>query len=184
MLCSILNKPVLTSFLLRHHIQPQGTWLHEICLRDLGREIDWPSKVFLSGFVDRRRNIFLEFCRLDLCAEVVWIPAVVASEVHEAVALGRRVYVDNGAVGRKKLVVCSEAVAGRVGVGEHACLEHWVGGGFDAGDHVGRREGGLFDVGEVVGWVAVEGDLADGAKWVLGFWPDLGHVEDVDRVGR
>ena len=58
-------------------------------------------------------------------------------------------------------VVDAEAVAVRVAVGEEAALQHLVGRRPDPGHEVGRIEGGLLDLGEVVVGVAVEHQLAD-----------------------
>ena len=46
-------------------------------------------------------------------------------------------------------------------------------------DEVGRREGNLLDLREVVLDVLVEGNLADRAEREIGMWPNLGQVEDV-----
>ena len=48
-----------------------------------------------------------------------------------------------GAVDGDALVVDAEAVAVGVSVGEQSGLEHLVGGGLDAGHHVGGGEGQL-----------------------------------------
>ena len=58
-------------------------------------------------------------------------------------------------------MVDAEPVAVGVAVGEEAALQHLVGRGPDARHEVGRVEGGLFDLGEVVVGVAVEHQLAD-----------------------
>lgn len=66
-----------------------------------------------------------------------------------------------------------------VGVREKTRLEHGVGGRLDTMDEMRRRERDLLDLREVVLYVLVEGDLADGAKRVVGVRPDLGQVENV-----
>lgn len=58
-------------------------------------------------------------------ANVVGIVAIVAGEVHEAVALEGTVDGLFGCVGRQHLVVCTNAVASGIWVGEHASLEHY-----------------------------------------------------------
>ena len=70
----------------------------------------------------------------------------------------------------------------RVAVGEQAALQHLVGRGPDAGHEVGRVEGRLLDVGEVVLGVAVEHQPADLVQRVVAVRPDLGHVEGVEVV--
>ena len=49
-------------------------------------------------------------------------------------------------------------------------------------DHVGRRKGGLLNVGKVVARVRVDGQLAEWAQREVGVRPHLGHVKDVDAV--
>ena len=109
---------------------------------------------------------------------VVWIGAVVAVDGHDAVTLVGVECVD-GLVDRDLLVVDTEAVAVGVRIGEQAGLEDGIGGGFDAGDHVRGRECDLFDLGEVVLRVAVEGEFAEAPEWDVFLGPDFGEVEDV-----
>ena len=80
--------------------------------------------------------------------------AVVAVHPHGAVAV---VAVDRaaGRVDRDQVVVHAEPVALRIAVGEEPPLQHLVGREADAGHDVGRVEGGLLDLGEVVLRVAV-----------------------------
>lgn len=66
-----------------------------------------------------------------------------------------------------------------VWVGEKAGLEDRVGRSFNTWDHVGGREGGLLDFGEVVFRVLVESEAAEAAEGNFGLRPDLGEVEDV-----
>lgn len=116
---------------------------------------------------------------------VVRISAVVSVDGHGAVAVergeGGQRTIDRDLVG-----VGAESVAMGVGVGEETGLEDRVGGGLDAGHHVGRREGGLLDFGEVVLWVPVEGEAAETAEGDLVLGPDFGEVEDVpaEFLGR
>ena len=55
---------------------------------------------------------------------VVRVFTVVIGEVHEAITLEGTVDRDMGFVGGEHLVVCTKTVAGCVGIGEHASLEH------------------------------------------------------------
>ena len=104
---------------------------------------------------------------------VVGVGAVVTVYGHDAVALVG-VECAEGLVDGDLLVVDAKAVAVRIWVGEEARLENWVGGGFDAGNHVGGREGDLFDFGKVVLWVAVEGEFSEGPERDFSLGPDFG----------
>lgn len=64
-----------------------------------------------------------EVDRPEARAHVVWVAAVVAVNGAWAVALVGVVDGGEGLVGGELLVVCAEAVAGGVGVGEHSRLE-------------------------------------------------------------
>ena len=109
---------------------------------------------------------------------IIRVGAVVAIDGHDAIAL-IRVEGAEGLVHGDLLVVDAQAVALGVRVGEEAGLEDRVGGGFDAGDHVGGGESDLFDLGEVVLAVAIQGEFAKAAEGHLLLRPDLGDVEDV-----
>ena len=69
-----------------------------------------------------------------------------------------------------------------VGVGEQPSEQHLVGARADAGDHVGRLEGGLLDLGEVVLRVAVEHQATDLVQRVVLVRPHLREVEGVEPV--
>jgi hypothetical protein len=104
-----------------------------------------------------------EFDRVD-GREVIGAGALVV-KCHCAVALEIGDAVGGaGGVDRELLVVDAYTVAVGVWVGEEAGLEDWVWGGFDTGDQVGWVEGYLFDLGEVVLCVLVEGEDADFAE--------------------
>lgn len=102
-------------------------------------------------------------------------------EGHLSVSLERAKSVGNDwLVDRELLVVDSDAVSVSIGVGEEAGLEDRVGRGLDTGNEVGRVEGDLLNLSEVVLDVAVENELSEFAKRVVGMRPNLGQVEDVD----
>lgn len=86
-----------------------------------------------------------------------------------------------GAVDGDFFGVDAHAVAASVVVGEQARLQDGVVGRFPAGDHVGRAEVRLFDLGVVVFGVLGQGDAADFV--VFDTQPVLGEVEDVVAVG-
>lgn len=58
------------------------------------------------------------------------------------------------------LIVCAEAIAVCIGVGDESCLEHSVGGDAYAWYDVAWAECGLFGFGEVVFDVFVECEFA------------------------
>jgi hypothetical protein len=70
----------------------------------------------------------------------------------------------------------------RVGVAEQPAEQHPVGARPDAGDHVGRLETGLLDVGEVALRILVQHHPADLDRWVVAVRPDLGEVEGIEAV--
>ena len=109
---------------------------------------------------------------------VVWVCAVIAVDGHDAVTL---VGVEGaqGLVDGDLLVVNTEAVAMGIWVAEEAGLQHRVGGGLDAGDHVRGAESDLLDFGKVVFWVFIEDEFAEGAERDFALGPDFGQVEDV-----
>ena len=95
---------------------------------------------------------------LPLAVTVGLIPegaAVVAVHPHGAVAVIAVVRATGG-VDRDLVVVDAESVAVSVAVGKEPPLEHLVGRKADARDDVGRVEGRLFDLGEVVSRVFVQ----------------------------
>lgn len=57
-------------------------------------------------------------------AHVIGVLPVVIGEVHEPVTLEGTVDRGMGLVGREELVVCAQTIAGCIGVGKHASLEH------------------------------------------------------------
>jgi hypothetical protein len=75
--------------------------------------------------------------------------AIIAVNPHGAVAVVAVVRATRR-VDRDLVVVHAEPVALGVSVGKESPLEHLVGGESDAGHHVGRVEGRLFDFGEIV----------------------------------
>ena len=40
----------------------------------------------------------------------------------------------------------------------------------------------MLDLGVVVLWVPVESHFADSDEWVVGMWPDLGDIENIESV--
>lgn len=72
-------------------------------------------------------NSSLEFNGLERRSHVVGIGAVVFRSIHEAIALIRVVDGADGAVAGQVLVVDTEAIPGRVGIGKHAGLkDFWL----------------------------------------------------------
>src|SRR5690554_3279877 len=108
--------------------------------------------------------------------------ALIAVDPHLAVTM-EAVYWAARCVHRDLMVVHTEAVALCVPVGEQPALQHAVRREADAGDHVGRSEGGLLHVLEVVIRIAIEFEVADLDQRVVLLRPDLGQIEGVEAVG-
>ena len=62
-------------------------------------------------------------------------------------------------------------------------LKHLVRTGFDARNEVGRAEGRLLDLGEVVARVSIENEFSDLPERELFLGPDFGQVERVEGAG-
>ena len=107
---------------------------------------------------------------------------VVAVHPHAAVAVVDLVRATRG-VHRDLVVVDAQAIAMGVAVGEQTALEHLVRRETDTGHHVGRRESGLLDLGEVVVRVTVQLEEAHFDQRVVAVGPDLGQVERVVAIG-
>ncbi|MNY18587.1 hypothetical protein D3C86_1519760 [compost metagenome] len=80
-------------------------------------------------------------------------------------------------------MVDAEAIALGVTVGEESPLQHAIRREADTGHHVGRGEGRLLHVGEVVVRVLVKLQHADRDQRIVAVRPHLGEVERVDFVG-
>lgn len=80
------------------------------------------------------------------------------------------------------LVVRLETVSMGIGVVDKSALEHLVVAGLDTWDEVAWGEGNLLSLGMVVVWVPVEGHLSDLLERVVGVWPDLGDVVDIESI--
>ena len=182
----VINKPFLGSFLLGHEL-PQPRRLLKVLVRDFRGERNRHPRGCLVECADalilsRARSFLAALLKLqgfDAGPHIVRIVAVVGCKIHEAVALNGAVDLALSGISREELVVDAESVAGGVGVGKHARLEHGVWAGGDAADHVAGAEGCLLDLGEPVGGILVEDHAADFAEGVLLVGPDFGHVEDV-----
>ncbi len=109
--------------------------------------------------------------------------AVIAVNPHGAVAVEAVVRAAGG-VDRDLVVVHAEPVALGIAVGKETPLEHLVGRKPDAGDDVGRVEGRLLDLGEVVFRVAVQLENAHLDQGIILVEPDLGEVKGVKGVFR
>lgn len=109
----------------------------------------------------------------ETVGEVVGCAALVVGHVHGAIS---SVVPDGGtvrAVDGDVLVVDAQPVAVRVSVREDATLQHLVGAGLDARHQVGRCEGDLLHLGEVISRVSVQHDAANRNQWELLVGPDL-----------
>ena len=84
-----------------------------------------------------------------------------------------------GRIHGQLLIVRSQPVAMRVGIGKHAGLQHFVRREADARHVVRWAEGGLLDLGKIVVRIAVQLDHPDRNHWVILVRPHLGQVEGI-----
>ncbi len=87
-------------------------------------------------------------------------------------------------VDRQQRMIGAEAVAVRIGIGEEPALQHLVRAEADPGHDVGRAEGGLLDLGEIILGVAVQHHLADLEQRIVLVRPHLGEVEGIQAIFR
>ena len=77
--------------------------------------------------------------------------------------------------------VDAQPVPLRVAIGEKPDLQHLARREADPGDTIGRRERDLLDLGEEVFGVPVQLEIAHLDQRIIGFRPDLGEVERIER---
>ena len=70
-----------------------------------------------------------------------------------------------------------------VGIGKDSGLKHLVRRPADPRDDIGRAEGGLFHLGKVILWIAVELKDADILAGIICVGPDLGQIKRVEAKG-
>src|SRR5262245_60959 len=78
--------------------------------------------------------------------------------------------------------VHTQAIALGISIREQAALEHLVRREADSGNHVGRGEGGLLHLCEVVFWIPIELHHAHFDQWVISLVPDFRHIKRIVRV--
>src|SRR5690554_7133902 len=112
---------------------------------------------------------------------VMQAAALVAVNPHGTIAV---IAVDRatGRVYRDLVVVHTQTVALGVTVGEQTTLQHAIRREADAGDHVGRGEGSLLHILEVVVRIAVELHVAHLDQGVVLLRPDLGQIERMEAI--
>ena len=159
---------------------PQGTRSIEVLGANLAEEGDSSASEFTMDLVQVGAPV-LEGNRLNRAQVVRARTLVVKGHVPITLEIGNTVSAA-GAVNRELLVVDANTMAVSVRVGEEARLEDGIGGRLNAGDHVGRVEGCLFDLGEVVPCILVELEDTNLTKRELLLWPDVGQVKDVDLL--
>lgn len=140
----ILDEVILLSRLTtKHHPQPVSLDIVLIRNRELlGKNGADPFLVLLT----RLDGLILQLAKRG---GIVRVCAIISVDVHVSVTLERAEGVHR-AVDGDLVEISAESVALGVWVGEETGLENGVGGGLDAGDHVGWGEGGLFDLGKIV----------------------------------
>jgi len=87
-----------------------------------------------------------------------------------------------GAVDGDLVIVSSQSVSVGIRIGEESSLEHLISRGFNTWDHVRGREGGLFDISEVVLRISVQDHLTNFLQGIVTMGPDLGNIENVPFV--
>ncbi|MNZ65480.1 hypothetical protein D3C78_836760 [compost metagenome] len=144
------------------------------------------AKIVVQGGPFQTQGRFLLLAGL-LGAEtvrlVVGAGAAIAVRAHCTVTMSAVVEGAARGVDRQQAVVDAEAIALGVTVGEESPLQHAIRREADTGHHVGRGEGRLLHVGEVVVRVLVKLQHADRDQRVVAVRPHLGEVERVDFVG-
>jgi len=173
---NILDKAFLCSVIV--NLLPQLTWLLKVQLIVNRRKESVNAgccKVVVQSSTGT--DVALLVLQWQDAADVVGSAALVARYGHGSVTLEVGNWNQWGVDGNL-LVVDTETVTVSVGVREETALQDWVGRWLNARHKVRGSVGDLLDLCKVVGWVLVEGDLADGAEWVLAVWPNLGEVKD------
>ena len=175
---NVADHAVLSTWLGSVYLVPHLSWLDKVDWLDLGEVgdgianelvvdlVQWNGSLHELGWCDRGDEV-------GSAALVVVGHLTVTLEATDL--LGVQVLVD-----RELLVVGTDSVSVSVGVGEESALEDRVGRWLDTRYKVGRVEGSLLDLCEVVGNVSVEDKLSELSEWVVLMRPDLGQVEDVD----
>jgi len=114
--------------------------------------------------------------------EIVGSGSLVSIDAHESISL-----VVSHAGGVRTIdgdlkIVGSKSVTMSVIVGEETSLKHLVGTGLNSWNKIGRGEGELFHLGEVVRWIFVQNQLSNWDKREFGMGPDLGKIEWIEFV--
>jgi len=175
---NVADHAVLSTWLGSVYLVPHLSWLDKVDWLDLGEVgdgianelvvdlVQWNGSLHELGWCDRRDEV-------GSAALVVVGHLTVTLEATDL--LGVQVLVD-----RELLVVGTDSVSVGVGVGEETGLEDRIGRRLNAWYEMGRVEGSLLDLGKVVGYVSVEGELSKLSERVVLVRPDLGQVKDVD----
>ena len=80
------------------------------------------------------------------------------------------------------LVVLSESISVGIWIREKSSLEHLIIGWLNSWNEVRWRESGLLDLGVIVLWVSIQGQLTDFDEWVIGVRPHLGDIKNIESV--
>src|ERR1700736_5412749 len=85
-------------------------------------------------------------------------------------------------INRDVIEVNTEAVSLGISIREQAALEHLVRREANSGNHIRRREGGLFHLCEVVFRITIELHYANFDQWVVSLGPDFGQIKRIVLV--
>jgi len=113
---------------------------------------------------------------------VVGSVTLVSIDLHETISLSIDDTASVGAVNGDLLIVNTESVSVGIGIGEKSSLEHLIGGGLNAGNHMDGGEGRLFDFSEIVVGVSVQNHLTDFNQGIVTVGPNLGDIKDVPLI--
>ncbi len=69
-----------------------------------------------------------------------------------------------------------------IGIGEHSRQQHLVGAEPGPRHHVARLEGGLLDLGVIIGGIAIQRQPANFDQWIVLMRPDFGQIERIEPI--
>lgn len=170
----------MSAFSIVEDLVPESSGLFEVGVGVVLRVTSSPS-IFNRVLVDGVSLVGLGGTN-DGVGFVVGGRTLVAVDYHGTITLTVTNSRSVRAVDGDLLVVDTQTVTVGIRVREETTLEHTIHGGFNTGNHVGRRESGLLGFGKVVGRVAVQNELTVTNERVISMRPNLGDIEDVPLV--
>ena len=157
---------------------PKGSWLLEVVVWMLVLV----SADFTSDLVFVPGELWIFFWSVKGIWLIIWLSTIIAINSSSTISNIRSNSSSIRAINWNLFVVLSESVSVGVWIREKSALKHLIVGWLDTWHQVAWSESRLLDFGVIVLWVSVEGHLSNLVQWVVGVWPDLGDVEDVESV--